>query len=566
LQKNCNNMALRKKPTASGRDNKKKSGSFGGSKPYGAAAKRGGDKPAGKGKFGFKKAGGDDRKPPRKYSTSSRSTDSKPAYKPRRDDASEGKRPAKKYSSSRGGEDTKKPFRKDKAEYGKGKPTRAYSTGNSRNTDTRKSSFKPREEREEREDRRPQLNRFSKPEDTKRSYGFKKEESRGDDREKRPASSFSKTSGTKSFSRNREEKGENTKRPTRSYEPKSYGFKKEDSREDGREKRPTTRFSKTSDNIKPYSRKKEEGDAKRPVRSSEPKSFSKTGFKRADKRDDARPSFGDKKEYKKTSRKPFDLREEKRARKKEEESEEEGFLNENVRLNRYISNAGICSRREADKLISTGLVSVNGTIITEMGYQVKSSDDVRFNGQRLSREKKVYIIMNKPKDAITTLDDPDGRNTVMDVLGNDLRERVFPVGRLDRNTTGVLILTNDGELSQRLMHPKYEVEKVYKATLNQVFKGEDFWQMTNGLELEDGFIKPDEIAYPNPKTKMEVGVQIHSGRNRIIHRMFEHLGYLVDKLDRVSYGGFVKTGMKRGEWRILNDKEIKKLKRMVKLA
>lgn len=201
-----------------------------------------------------------------------------------------------------------------------------------------------------------------------------------------------------------------------------------------------------------------------------------------------------------------------------------------------------------------------------MGHQVKPGDDVRFNGQRLSREKKVYILMNKPKDAITTLDDPEGRNTVMDVLGNELSERVFPVGRLDRNTTGVLLLTNDGELAQRLMHPKYEVEKVYKATLNKVLKGEDLWQLTNGVELEDGFIKPDDIAFPDAKIKSEVGVQIHSGRNRIIHRMFEHLGYLVDKLDRVSYGGFVKTGMKRGEWRHLNEKEIKKLKRMVRLG
>ena len=237
-----------------------------------------------------------------------------------------------------------------------------------------------------------------------------------------------------------------------------------------------------------------------------------------------------------------------------------------VRLNRYISNAGICSRREADKLISTGLVSVNGEVITEMGYQVKNSDDVRFNGQRLSREKRVYIIMNKPKDAIATLDDPDGRKTIMDLLGNEVKERVFPVGRLDRNTTGVIILTNDGELAQRLMHPKYEVEKVYKATLNKIFKGEDFWQLTNGVELEDGFIKPDELAYPDPKSKMEVGILIHSGRNRIIHRMFEHLGYLLDKLDRVSYGGFVKAGLKRGEWRHLSDKEVTQLKKLSKLG
>ena len=253
-------------------------------------------------------------------------------------------------------------------------------------------------------------------------------------------------------------------------------------------------------------------------------------------------------------------------RNKKEVEQRETVGSDNIRLNRYISNAGICSRREADKLITTGLVSVNGKIITEMGYQVKQTDDVRFNGERLSREKKVYLIMNKPKDAITTLDDPEGRNTVLDVLGKDLKERVFPIGRLDRNTTGVLLFTNDGEVATRLMHPKYEVEKVYKATLNKTLKGEDFWQISNGVDLEDGFIKPDEIAYPDQKNKTVVGIQIHSGRNRIIHRIFEHMDYVVEKLDRVSYGGFVKTGLKRGESRMMDDKEIKMLKRLVKLA
>jgi 23S rRNA pseudouridine2605 synthase len=237
-----------------------------------------------------------------------------------------------------------------------------------------------------------------------------------------------------------------------------------------------------------------------------------------------------------------------------------------VRLNRYIANAGICSRREADELIGAGLVSVNGKVITEMGYRVAGTDDVRYNGERLSREPKVYLIMNKPKDALSTTDDPEGRRTIMDVLGRDLSQRVYPVGRLDRNTTGVLLFTNDGELATRLMHPKYEVEKVYKATLNKKLKGEDLWQLSNGVELEDGFIKPDGIAFPDPAHKEEVGIQIHSGRNRIIHRMFEHLGYLVDKLDRVAYAGFTRKSLKRGEWRHLTEKEIKVLKRVVKLA
>jgi 23S rRNA pseudouridine2605 synthase len=238
----------------------------------------------------------------------------------------------------------------------------------------------------------------------------------------------------------------------------------------------------------------------------------------------------------------------------------------NIRLNRFIANAGICSRREADALITAGLVTVNGESIVEMGYQVKPTDDVRYNGERLSREKKVYVLLNKPKDAITTSEDPEGRRTVMQLFGNELGERIYPVGRLDRNTTGVLLFTNDGDLAQRLMHPSYEMKKVYKATLNKTFKGEDMWQLTNGVDLEDGFIKPDAIAYPDAKDKTEVGIEIHSGKNHIIHRMFEHLGYKVDKLDRALYAGLTKGKLKRGEWRELTEKEINTIKRMVKLS
>jgi 23S rRNA pseudouridine2605 synthase len=234
-------------------------------------------------------------------------------------------------------------------------------------------------------------------------------------------------------------------------------------------------------------------------------------------------------------------------------------------LNRFISNAGVCSRREADELIGAGLVSINGVVATELGTKVKAGDVVRFNGEKLAVEAKVYLVLNKPKDAITTLDDPDGRNTVMDIFEGKMRERVYPIGRLDRNTTGVLLLTNDGELAQRLMHPKYEIKKVYKATLNKNLKPTDLWSLSNGVELEDGFIKPDAIAQSDAKNKNVVGIEIHSGKNRIIHRMFEHLGYTVDKLDRVLYAGMEKGNLKRGEWRELNDKELKALKRSVHL-
>jgi 23S rRNA pseudouridine2605 synthase len=250
---------------------------------------------------------------------------------------------------------------------------------------------------------------------------------------------------------------------------------------------------------------------------------------------------------------------------KERQTEQELKAGESIRVNRFISNAGVCSRREADELIGAGLVSINGTVVTELGTKVKSGDVVRFNGEKLTVEAKVYIVLNKPKDAITTSDDPEGRNTVMDIFHGKLQERIFPVGRLDRNTTGVLLLTNDGELANRLMHPKYEIKKVYKATLNKSLKPADLWTLSNGVELEDGPIRPDAIACPDPKNKEIVGVEIHSGKNRIIHRMFEHLGYTLDKLDRVLYAGIEKGQLKRGEWRELTDKELKALKKSLHL-
>lgn len=248
------------------------------------------------------------------------------------------------------------------------------------------------------------------------------------------------------------------------------------------------------------------------------------------------------------------------------EEQLEAATPEIVRLNRYISNAGICSRREADDLIAAGLVMVNGEVVTEMGFKVKPGDEVRYNNERLSWEKKVYLVMNKPKDTITSSDDPEGRKIIMDLVKDPRLPRVYPVGRLDRNTTGVILLTNDGELAQRLTHPKYNVNKIYKATLNKNFLSKDLHELAgNGVELEDGPIKPDAIGIPSANEKDTVLVQIHSGRNRIIHRMFEAMGYLVDKLDRLEFAGIERKGLDRGEWRHLDEKEIKKLKKLVQL-
>lgn len=232
-----------------------------------------------------------------------------------------------------------------------------------------------------------------------------------------------------------------------------------------------------------------------------------------------------------------------------------------IRLNRYIANAGICSRREADELIATGVVSVNGKIVTEMGYKVKPTDKIGYGGQTLKREKLVYILLNKPKDYIATLDDPQGRRTVFDLIRNACNERIYPVGRLDRNTTGLLLLTNDGELTTKLTHPKHGVRKIYQVTLDNPFTSSDMQKLADGIELEDGFIQPDKISYvADGSDRREVGIEIHSGRNRIVRRMFEALGYEVVKLDRVVFAGLTKKDLPRGHWRVLTEAEVGFLK------
>ncbi len=232
-----------------------------------------------------------------------------------------------------------------------------------------------------------------------------------------------------------------------------------------------------------------------------------------------------------------------------------------VRLNKFLANAGICSRREADTLISTGVVTVNGKIITEMGFKVDPENDkVTYGGESIRGEKKVYLLMNKPKDFITTVDDPFGRRTVMQLLGK-LKQRVYPVGRLDRPTTGVLMLTNDGELTKKLTHPKYAVKKIYHVTLDKNVTDNHLKHLCDGFELEDGFTKADVAVHiGDGKKKREVGVELHSGKNRIIRRMFAHLGYEVVKLDRVSFAGLTKKNLARGQWRFLTEKEVNALK------
>ena len=231
-----------------------------------------------------------------------------------------------------------------------------------------------------------------------------------------------------------------------------------------------------------------------------------------------------------------------------------------VRLNKFLANAGICSRREADEFIQAGVVTVNGQVVTELGTKVLRSDEVKFHDQPVTMEKKVYVLLNKPKDCVTTSDDPQQRKTVMDLVKNACPERIYPVGRLDRNTTGVLLLTNDGELASKLTHPKFLKKKIYHVFLDKNITAHDMQQIAEGINLEDGEIHADAIEYASDKDKSQVGIEIHSGKNRIVRRIFESLGYRVVKLDRVLFAGLTKKNLRRGDWRFLTEKEVDMLR------
>ena len=237
------------------------------------------------------------------------------------------------------------------------------------------------------------------------------------------------------------------------------------------------------------------------------------------------------------------------------------LLPEKIRLNRFISNSGLCSRRDADEHIKNGLIYVNGKITTNLATQVSPKDDVRFKNKKLTAEKKVYILMNKPKDYVTTVEDPHAERTVLDLLGPKLKERVYPVGRLDKSTTGVLLLTNDGELTGKLTHPKYKRRKIYHVFLDKAVTKADFVKLTEGVELDDSMVVADAVSYVDAEDKSQIGIELHSGQNRVVRRIFEKLGYDVKKLDRVYFAGLTKKNVPRGKWRFLSEKEIVMLKR-----
>ena len=247
--------------------------------------------------------------------------------------------------------------------------------------------------------------------------------------------------------------------------------------------------------------------------------------------------------------------------KKRIEYKEENFdPTEPLRLNKFLANAGVCSRREADEFIQAGVVTVNGEVVTELGTKILRTDEVKFHDTPVSLEKKVYVLLNKPKDYVTTSDDPQQRKTVMDLVKDVCPERIYPVGRLDRNTTGVLLLTNDGDLASKLTHPKFLKKKVYHVHLDKNLTSHDMDQIREGITLDDGEIKADAVEYADEHDKSQVGIEIHSGKNRIVRRIFESLGYRVTKLDRVQFAGLTKKNLRRGDWRFLTEKEVDMLR------
>jgi 23S rRNA pseudouridine2605 synthase len=384
----------------------------------------------------------------------------------------------------------------------------------------------------------------SKPPRGGKSFGRSKDKSFG-----------SSSRGEKPFSRSRDDRDDSKpSRPSKFSRDKDADFSKSPrgGKSFGRSKDKS--FGSSSRGDKPFSRSRDDRNDSRPPR-GEGKSFD-----RSDKPTDKKGFFS------KLSRggKSFERRQDpdfgksvKDFSEQKEEKKDQG--SEKIRLNRYISNSGVCSRREADELITMGLVSVNGTVITEMGHKVNRTDVVKYDGKTLRAEKPVYILLNKPKGFLTTTKDPQDRNTVMQIIAGAVKERVYPVGRLDRNTTGLLLLTNDGELTDKLSHPSYNVKKIYKAELDKPLTKTDFQKILDGVQLEEGRAMVDDLAIVSDDGKT-VGIEIHIGWNRVIRRIFERLEYEVLKLDRSVYAGLDKKLLSRGHWRFLTKEEIVRLK------
>ena len=419
----------------------------------------------------------------------------------------------------------------------------------------RKFGDKPRGERRFNDEDRPRRRRFEDDERPRRKFNDEdRPQRRFNDKDERPRRRFDDED------RPRRRRFEDEERPRRKFNDEDRPKR----RFNDSEERPRRRFD---DEDRPRRRHFE--DDERPRRKFNDEDRPKRRFN--DKEERPRRRFNDDEERPRRGNRRFEDHEEEEAPKRGRK----GYVREKdplydrpaatgeIRLNKYLADCGVCSRREADELIKAGCVTVNGELVTTMGYKVKTGDKVVYGGQTLNREKLRYILLNKPKGYITTADDPEGRETVMELVKGACDERIFPVGRLDKNTTGLLLLTNDGDLAKKLTHPSSEVTKLYHVILNKPLTKNDMLRIADGIELDDGMIAADSIAYDeDDESKKGIGIELHSGRNRIVRRIFEHLGYEVTKLDRVMFAGLDKYKLPRGEWRFLTDREVAMLKKI----
>ncbi len=473
--------------------------------------------------------------------------------------------PKREFSGDR----ERKPYNTERKPYAGDRPNRPYQGGDSNSESRPRREFDgPKREFSGDRERKP----YNKPYSSDRTpnSGERNRESRpyqgGDSNsESRPRREFD--GPKREFSGNRERKPFNPERkpyagdrPNRTFQGGELNSESRPNREfDGpkrefsedRERKPfQTDGSETERPKRVFDREKSD-DSSKDFREAPTSKFSKRDTFKSRNRYEESPAH--------TPQYKLDRFKEKAPAKIQRKIREAESKSDMVRLNRYIANAGICSRRDADKLIEAGEIKVNNKVITEMGYQVAPTDIVKYGNRKLNREKPVYVLLNKPKDFLTTTEDPNDRKTVMELVKNAGDARIYPVGRLDRNTTGLILLSNDGELADRLTHPSHEIEKIYQAELDKPLTDDDFEKIKAGLTLEDGEIKVDDLAKVTPDGYV-IGVKIHSGKNRIVRRIFEHLGYEVTKLDRTTFAGLTKKDLPRGHWRYLTERELVKLK------
>ena len=487
------------------------------------------------------------------------------------DSNSEG-RPRREFDGPKrefSGDRERKPYNTERKPYAGDRPSRPYQGGDSNSESRPRREFDgPKREFSGDRERKP----YNKPYSSDRTpnSGERNRESRpyqgGDSNsESRPRREFD--GPKREFSGNRERKPFNPERkpyagdrPNRTFQGGDLNSEsrpsiefdgpKRDFSEDRERKPYQTDGSETERPKRVFDREKSD-DSSKDFREAPTSKFSKRDTFKSRNRYEESPAH--------TPQYKLDRFKEKAPAKIQRKIREAESKSDMVRLNRYIANAGICSRRDADKLIEAGEIKVNNKVITEMGYQVAPTDIVKYGNRKLNREKPVYVLLNKPKDFLTTTEDPNDRKTVMELVKNAGDARIYPVGRLDRNTTGLILLSNDGELADRLTHPSHEIEKIYQAELDKPLTDDDFEKIKAGLTLEDGEIKVDDLAKVTPDGYV-IGVKIHSGKNRIVRRIFEHLGYEVTKLDRTTFAGLTKKDLPRGHWRYLTERELVKLK------